>query len=208
MTALVPTRYGLSFKLEISRLRSMTRILLSVFICAMGVACGEDFPQQPEKRLVKATRELKKAKTEIHRFYALAEVAKESFVNGKTQDAMTYAKELEGMLSKYPSDWNYGNAIHDFNMVLGRIALAEGRVAEAKGHLIAAGKSPGSPQLNSFGPNMSLAEDLLKKGEKDSVLEYFGLCRKFWKLGEERLDQWSESIKAGKTPDFRANLVY
>ena len=41
---------------------------------------------------------------------------------------------------------------------------------------------PGSPQLNSFGPIMSLAEELLEQGEPDTVLEFFAECRKFWKL--------------------------
>ncbi len=51
-----------------------------------------------------------------------------------------------------------------------------------KKYLIAAGKSPGSPQMDSFGPNMTLAKDLLEKGERDAVLEYFMRCRKFWKM--------------------------
>jgi hypothetical protein len=50
---------------------------------------------------------------------------------------------------------------------------------DAKRYLIESGKSPGSPQINSFGPNMSLAEDLINKGERDVAPEYFELCRKF-----------------------------
>jgi hypothetical protein len=62
--------------------------------------------------------------------------------------------------------------------------------------------------MNSFGPNMSLAKDLLEKGEREVVLEYFELCRKFWKLHTGRLDDWSRDVKAGRIPDFGANLVY
>ena len=112
------------------------------------------------------------------------------------------------LLSKFPGDWNYGNAVQDANLVLGRIAVKDGRVDEAKQYLLAAGNSPGSPQMNSFGPNVSLAKDLLEKGERDVVIQYLELCRKFWKMHGGSLDQWIQEIKDGKIPDFGANLVY
>jgi hypothetical protein len=74
--------------------------------------------------------------------------------------------------------------------------------------LIAAGKTPGSPQLNSFGPNMALAKDLLEKSETEIVFEYFELCSKFWKDRRGQLEQWTKEIKNGHVPDFGANLVY
>jgi len=56
-------------------------------------------------------------------------------------------------------------------MVLGRLALRDGNIAAAKAFLLEAGKSTGSPQMNSFGPNLSLAKDLLQKGEKEVVIK-------------------------------------
>jgi hypothetical protein len=56
-----------------------------------------------------------------------------------------------------PKGWNYGNIIHKANQILGRCALREGKPADAKMHLLAAGATPGSPQLDSFGPQMQLA---------------------------------------------------
>ena len=64
--------------------------------------------------------------------------------------------------------------------MLGRIALAEGDVAVAKKRLLAFADSKGSPRMNSFGPNMQLAKDLLARGEDDTVIEYFERCGKFW----------------------------
>ena len=55
---------------------------------------------------------------------------------------------------------------------------------------------------------MVLANEFLKKGESDVVLVYFQLCRKFWELGHDRLDQWSDMVKGGQTPDFRGNMLY
>jgi predicted Zn-dependent protease len=115
---------------------------------------------------------LANAKTPQKRFYALNDAAKQSFVVGNAEDARKYAQELMALLPKSPGDWNYGNAVQDANLVLGRIAVKEGRVDEAKQYLLAAGNSPGSPQMNSFGPNVSLAKDLLEKGERDAVIQY------------------------------------
>jgi hypothetical protein len=151
---------------------------------------------------------LAKATSDQERFYALNDAAKQSFVLGKTEDARTYASNLLALLPKFSNDWNYGNAVQDANLVLGRVAVKEGHIEEAKHLLLEAGKSPGSPQMNTFGPNMSLAKDLLEKKERDVVLEYFELCRKFWEMDGGRLNQWSQEVKAGKIPDFGANLVY
>jgi hypothetical protein len=95
------------------------------------------------------------------------------------------------------------------NMIVGRVALRRDKnVALAKASLLAAGKSSGAPTLNSFGPNMSLAKDLIGAGERDVVLEYFTLCRNFWKMGQQKLDDWTAMVKGGGMPDFGANLVY
>jgi hypothetical protein len=166
------------------------------------------FPWTPQGRLDKAVKALNSASGERERFYALRDAAKQSFEVGKIEDARKHAEELLALAKKFPTDWNYGNAIHDGNLVLGRIALKEGRTTAAQQYLLEAGRSPGSPQMDSFGPNMSLARDLLEKGERETVLQYFQLCRKFWKMGRDRLDQWTKDVKAGQPPAFGANLLY
>ena len=142
------------------------------------------------------------------RFYALNRAAKNALKVGKTEEAQRLANELLRMARTRTNDWNYGNAIQDSNQVLGRIALSKGDVAEAKKRLLASADSEGSPQMNSFGPNMQLAKELLAKGEKKVVLEYFDRCSAFWKMGAERLAAWSESVSKGQTPEFGANLDY
>ena len=117
-------------------------------------------------------------------------------------------RRLARLAPQFKTDWNYGNTIQDAHLVLGRLALAEGNFKEAKKRLLDSARSKGSPPMNSFGPNMSLAKDLLAKGEKDTVLAYFELCGKFWTMGADRLKQWAEEVKNGATPDFGANLVY
>ena len=165
-------------------------------------------PLTPEARLERAQQQIRSSTSDIERFYALNDAAKQSFVLGHIDDARQFAEDLLRIAEQCRGDWNYGNAIHDGNLVLGRIAVREGRIEDAKLFLIKAGATPGSPQLDSFGPNMTLAKDLLERGERDVVLQYFDLCRKFWETNHGTLDAWSKEVRAGKTPEFGANLVY
>jgi hypothetical protein len=48
---------------------------------------------------------------------------------------------------------------------------------------MAAGATPGSPQLDSFGPNLTLAKELFEKSQPDVILHYFALCKNFWEDG-------------------------
>ena len=208
-----PTKKSLSTRLQRALMIGVAVFLLiQVFFIqsllkSLHFAIGTP-KQMAQQKYIRVMHDLETAKTEEKRFYALGAAAKESFVAGNIQAAELYAHDLLMLLPKYKNDWNYGNAIQDANLVLGRLALRNGKMDEAKKYLTAAGKSPGSPQMDSFGPNMSLANDLLEKGERQAVLEYFVRCRKFWKMQNGKLDEWSVEVEAGKIPDFGANLVY
>ena len=166
------------------------------------------YPTTWEARYKKALDELSAAQNDIGRFFALDDAAKAAFEVGKIEEAQAHAQEALDLASRFREDWNYGNAVHDGHMVLGRIYLRNGDVEIAKRELVEAGRTPGSPQLNSFGPNMSLARDLLERKEIDAVVTYFELCAKFWKLDRGNLQRWSALAKAGEIPDFGANLFY
>ena len=126
---------------------------------------------------------------------------------GRTAQASDLARELLALAeSHYQQNWNYGNAIHAGQTLLGHVALENGNVKESAEHLLLAGLTPGSTQLNSMGPGMGLAMELITAGETGAVLKYFDLCRDFWKPGAERLDLWSSQVLEGKTPDFGLNL--
>jgi len=179
-----------------------------LLLVVLGAHAGSQrFAMSPQRRLDIATKRLATAPNEAIKFQALDDAAKESFEVGRADDAGKYATELLALAPKYLGNSNYGNAIHDGNLVLGRIALKEGRIDEAKQRLLEAGKSPGSPEMNRFGTNMSLAKDLLEKGERDVVLQYFESCRKFWPRGRRDLDRWTKAVQAGRIPDFGRNLA-
>jgi hypothetical protein len=186
----------------------MKLVFRVALLCLALAGCEKIHQVTPEDRLREAVSQLGPGASDRDRFYALPTAAKESFTVGQTTSAQGYAEELLALAEKFPKDWNYGNAIHDGNMVLGRVAAKSGQFDLAKGYLLKAGRTPGSPQINTFGPNMSLAQDLLATGEREAVIAYFHECRRFWEMHEGRLDQWAEQVKAGKQPQFGANLYY
>jgi len=141
------------------------------------------------------------------RYNMLVYAAKLAVKASAWEDARSYARELLKDATD-PKNWNYGNAIFIGNMVLGQVALRQGSVDASKAYLLAAGKTPGSPQLNSFGPNMSLAKDLFAAGEREAVLTFFDECSAFWKLDRGRLKQWAGEVSSNHMPDFGANLLY
>jgi hypothetical protein len=175
----------------------------------LGIAreTGEARQAKAKAALAAYERSLQRVQGEaaIDRASLLPDAARMALEAGDLAKARSYADELlaAGSASR---DWMTGNAIHQGHLILGRIALRGHDLAQAKEHLLAAGKTPGSPQLNSFGPNMSLAKELLEAGERQAVLEYLKLCRSFWNRGE--LEAWSKEIQAAKIPDFGANLEY
>ena len=125
-------------------------LLLSFLIVVGVLPASEEYER--------AMYKLSAAKTAKARFYALGEAAKQSFNHGYLDDARRLANELLEVAQRNKNDWCFGNAIHDGNMILGRIALRHNRIDESKACLLEAANTPGSPQLDSFGPNMGLAK--------------------------------------------------
>ena len=133
-------------------------------------------------------------------------IAENSLQKNKIEKARKQAVELLELSQGNSKNKVDGDGIHQANIIFGKIYLKEENLEKAKEKLLQAGKTPGSPVLNSFGPNMSLAKELLLKGEEEVVLEYFGLCSKFWQ--NNTLTLWETEIRAGRVPSFRGNLLY
>ena len=119
--------------------------------------------------------------------------------------------------AKDTNHWNYGNIIYQANEVLGRVALREGKREDARRYLRAAGRTPGSPQLNSFGPQFTLARELLEHGEpadREAVVAFLDDVTRFSAnvdkapahrkqdvlKARQQYETWKEEVRAGKIP--------
>jgi hypothetical protein len=136
---------------------------------------------------------------ELEKFYALGQRAQDAFGRCDFDAAKSLAQEYLQLAEKYRDDWNYGNAIHDANALLGRVAVVEGDLAAAKEHLLAAGTTTGSPQLTSFGPNLDLAAELLARGERGAVLQYLNQIASVWH-SPKQIARLVTTIQQGRTP--------
>ena len=149
---------------------------------------------------------------------ALAWAAKAAVEAGENQKARDYAVEslqsADAMVAGYAKlgrivpRSSLGGSTADYygNFVLGRLAVLDGDVRSAEKYLLASGKTVGDPVLKSFGPNMSLALELLKHGDAQSrqvVLEFLDEVKLFWPTPS--IDKWAAEISAGETPTFRAD---
>jgi tetratricopeptide (TPR) repeat protein len=150
--------------------------------------------------------EATEAKTQDDLFYALPGAAIAAFRLADFDKAKAFAEQALALAPEYRSNWNYGNAIHFAHTVLGLLALESGDIDTAVSQLKQSGETPGSPQLNSFGPTMQLAKALLRRDQFLPVLEYLMQCRIFWEMGSTWLDLWEAKVRAGVMPNFFMNL--
>jgi hypothetical protein len=142
------------------------------------------------------------------RMLMLRDSAERDFRKGRIAAAEAKAMELLTVARRFPDDWYYGNAIHHAHLLLGRVAMTRGNYDRAEMELLDAGQTPGSPQLDSFGPNCQLASELLKVGRVQPVLKFLQLCDNFWDQDSSQSATWTAQIRQGSMPDFGANLLY
>lgn len=151
---------------------------------------------------------LKDASSARERIYDLPEVAQAAFEAGEYSRAAEYSKAALDLAAEPEYSSDNADALHYSNIVLGRIALRQGDSRDASAHLLKAATITGNPHLDTFGPNMILAKELLDTGDRQTVLAYFDLCSKFWKDDDGKLATWRSEVLSGQSPDFGANLRY
>lgn len=185
-------------------LLSILLVLTGVAYSSASLACEESLPCEkcakeseyswnPNNRYVTAR---------LNRFYSLDDKITEAYeVNDFDQSKALLAEYLE-LADIYRCNWNYGNAIHDANRILGLISLKDGNIDEAVKYLLASGKSTGSPQLDTFGPELDLANELLKLGKKEEVKAYLLDISSFWEMDDGSVDRWVKEIANGELPEL------
>jgi len=164
----------------------------------------------PEDWLATWEEKLSAASDEGERFTYLPFAAKAALEAGQNNKARAYAEEALRFLPRDPFPFIHraGNTVFDCNFVLGRLALLDGDVALAEEYLLLAGDTKGSIVLDTSGPNMSLARELLKRSRRETVLKFLAQCGRFWTDDHGLLAKWSAEIENGEMPVFGTNLFY
>ncbi len=123
----------------------------------------------------------------------LAEIAQAEFEASDDAAAGRDAQTLvDGKRSFY--DWNVGHT------VLGRLALAQGNAAQAKEHLLASVKPPAQFKNPTAQPNMTLAQEILDAGDKDTVVQFLEASRPVWPFDQGRIDHMINFVKRAVPP--------
>lgn len=167
----------------------------------------------PEQLLTNLESRLSTATSPYEKSAVMARAAKAALEAGQNTKAQSYASDVLKMVQDAgtgPGAPNYArrDAIFYGNLVLGRLALLRGDVESAKTFLLRSGQigQHGSGTFDSFGPNMSLARELLKKSEDATVLQFLEECRQFWTDDAGRIDSWEVSIRNHQMPHFNEML--
>jgi hypothetical protein len=135
------------------------------------------------------------------RFAAKIWLARYALSAGENARAASGATELLAEAPAHAEQDSFGEAVHHGHIVLGRLALQAGNVAEARSRLLAAGDTPGSAGLRSFGPDVALARELLAHGERAVVIDYLRRVDKFWQRRHGCIDTWTAQIAQAHDPD-------
>lgn len=122
-------------------------------------------------------------------------MAKAALDAGDMALACRYAVELFSTPSQYPNLFE-GKATFYSNTLAGLVAVRSGNSEAAGLFLLAAGTTSGEPVLDSFGPTMLLASEVLAMGDRASVIGYLAECAKFWK--HFMPEQWAAEIQQGR----------
>lgn len=204
-------------KMKTKMILGFLAMLCSLYSFAGPRVVGNGFmaPPKKEKTLiemeieVEATRDLKKKfqlLIDVARKYSSDEVKIEYNNINRSKNAGNAVLKLAEQFKKSEQ---YDDAFHHGHLILGRIALFYGDFEKAEKYLNLASKVKSTPVLKSFGPNMTLAKELLEKNRKEAVLNYLEACALFWTDGKEKLETWKKVINTeGGIPDFGANLSY
>ena len=130
----------------------------------------------------------------------------------QADDRTTYEELVRKLLdfTALVSHGHYGDVVHIDHVYLGLFALRRENIPLARLELLKAGMPPAGGVIRSFGPNFLLARELLRRGERQPVLDFCQRIKQFWLLPLRLyyMSGWVREIKAGKIPEFGIHLYY
>jgi len=150
-----------------------------------------------EERCINAATDALENSKSFEKVKYAAEVC---YLSGNFTDSRKFTILLNENQKYFVASASKGGVLHDYHTLLGRHLLREGQLEEAKNQLLHSVESTPSAVMQSFGPNMSLAVDLLEQGEKEAVLAYLDAVSEFWE--KETIAIWKSKIINNKLPSL------
>lgn len=141
----------------------------------------------------------------------LYRLALSTFESGDLETAKRHSEQLLNNFPPLPEAggnereqlWMAWDIYRSTHLLLGRIHLVMNDLDSAGLHLVQAGEAPTTPALESYGPDLSLARDLLTLGANGPVLKFLSALGTRWKAGKSRTETWEMDIRRGVVPKDR-----
>ncbi len=189
--------------LEPENVELLTLMARLADIQSMATPAGDEQIRAAAPTRLKLWERVAKKSSPERRMIYLSNLALAALDAGENARAKAYAEEmLESAplqaAPTHPAHWNQGNAIYTGHSVLGQLALRAGDIEGAKRELLLAARTPGSPQLDSFGPDCTLASQLSELGETEAVLAFLKEIERFWEGNRGRTDTLRELAREKK----------
>ncbi|HEY4055940.1 MAG TPA: hypothetical protein VGM39_05000 [Kofleriaceae bacterium] len=153
-----------------------------------------------QRAIVHFERALRLPNNNSHRLGLFPRIADAALEAGAPLRAAVYADSAVALAKACPAERHVPDYLHEAHIVKGHVALAANNIAEAT-RLLALAATFGGPQapvLRSFGPDFTLANALLARGELAAVRAYLGACATFWE--PERIARWQARLDRGEHP--------
>jgi len=139
---------------------------------------------------------------DVLRFNVAKQYAMALYLNQDIDKAKEVANKAIHGMEYCDSAFECGGEKHLLNILLGRIAFQQGDISNSIGYLMKSTETPGSPIMDIYGPDLTLARELLRKGRKSAVVRYLKQCRNIWKYNNGKLDLIIKVVEGGgEIPD-------
>ena len=102
---------------------------------------------------------------------------------------------------------DHAGAVYTANLILAQTALENTDIANAKRYLLEAGLAGRVRNIETTGPDTSIANALLRLGERETVLEYLRRSHNVWPRGIVAIDRWEQAIRANRRPNFNNRSI-
>lgn len=174
--------------------------------------------------------EVEHKKIRIEPFHSIQNFVEKAIEENRIEKVTTYSLEYLKMAELFKTNWHYGNAIFYGNFYLSYTSLKQKDLSSSLKYLKLASLSPGSPQLNSFGPFNSPEirthlKALAELKQKKALIEFAENCKKFFvddksktyteeeskrnelvrRSGLKELNYFIAQITNSEIPDFNSN---